>query len=267
MFTGKGLAAMMTEPMGTPTPMIYQRQASDSVSGTANPQFIGYSVTPVSGGRVVGTPVMCETDSAYLQSGSFADCCPTAVEKKCAVANSCVGTQAVVGGGFTDTLICLSQPFCATQTIYSALSRPEAGFDLKIICANHTDGQTVYRDIATSTSTSSSTTLSPSSANSSPTSSANHIASSPSSKAWVAGPVIGGLLALAAGLYLLVRRFRRREADGTPIKIGLTAATQLKGEYQTVPMDEDARMNDLPEVHIYRSLQTSELEANSQWRR
>lgn len=48
--TRKVFAAMIAEQMITPAPMVFRRQASSSVSGTANPKFIGYSTSLVSGG-------------------------------------------------------------------------------------------------------------------------------------------------------------------------------------------------------------------------
>lgn len=43
-------AAIIAQPMITLAPMVFPRQASSSVSGAADPQFIGYSASPISGG-------------------------------------------------------------------------------------------------------------------------------------------------------------------------------------------------------------------------
>lgn len=169
---------------------------------------------------------------------------------------------------------------CRTQTIYSALSSPEAGFDLKILCGNQDQtGEVLYRNIATSTSsssssTSSSSTTSPTTPSAASPSVVNGVVH-PSSKAWIAGVVIGPLVGLAiiAGLVWFFLRRRRGKEHGAPIENGSPAAPQSTVEYKTVPMEENAavveekRMSELPGNYGHSSFQPSELEDNSHQKR
>jgi LPXTG-motif cell wall-anchored protein len=176
---------------------------------------------------------------------------------------------------------------CRTQTIFSAFSSTDAGYNLKILCANnYFTGETIYRDIATSTSsssTSSSTSTSSSSSTSSTpmpaatTSLPNGVvdqASTSSSNSWIAGAVVGPLagLAIIAGLIWFFLRRRRNQKHGVPVEVGSAAwspAPPSAVNYKTVPMEENQavvgenRMSELAGSNVYSSFQPSELPDNS----
>lgn len=212
--------------------------------------------------------------NTWVTSGGFAgDCSGTG---KCAMPTTCSGGTVFYDNG--QTLACTSVFSCVAMTIYA--SQPNAAPSARNYgCRAQWSANTLYREIATTSSPSSSstpvssaspassavpTTLAisttpptsdPSSPTSSPPSSTNtgtplgqeggsSSSSSSSSKAWIAGAVIGPLVllgAIVAGLlFWRRRRNQKKDASQTPLTHEIGSSHQPYGQHYQQPMEKYA---------------------------
>ncbi|KAJ8116254.1 hypothetical protein OPT61_g2280 [Boeremia exigua] len=192
--------------------------------------FQGWYINPESSLEVIS----CETGSSLFTTSTYAVCC--AIGRSCSsLWTTCAGTNPV---GFS-TASCGSGLFCQTMSIFDQFPIDGASFREQIICGgDNWAAASIYRTVnlpltttvlstitessspASSTAPSTANTAEPGSSSpsvSSPTASAGTSATPPAgsspSRAWIAGAVVGPIVAIAIIGVLLWLLFRKRKKN------------------------------------------------------
>ncbi|PMD53037.1 uncharacterized protein K444DRAFT_635945 [Hyaloscypha bicolor E] len=174
---------------------------------TQPPWFQGYWIE----NDLTTSTLSCATSETFLTYLHYATCCDTALVATglCLPATECLGHILTKQGGSTSN--CGSSYSCATIDIFQ--TSPVGGQIpiTNVVCATGWSAYTIFQDLPTTTSTSSSSTPTASSVTSTtPFSKGSSPAATPtptptphsSSKAWVAGAVIGPLaITIALGVF------------------------------------------------------------------
>ncbi|KAK3339746.1 hypothetical protein B0T25DRAFT_362603 [Lasiosphaeria hispida] len=199
-----------------------------SQSFTSTPaNFRGFHILP---NGAVDT-ITCSDSATFFMSSTYGACCYP--DQRCNFATECVGgTASRIFGG---TSTCDSEfPDCFTMTVYA--SYPSASDSWLVRgCATNWKAFTVYRAIVTATSASTTSTMSasPSSApsaatatttGSAPTNTGDAQPQAAASQAWIAGAVIGPVIAVALiGFLAFWLGTRRGRGKTTPTVLAPTS--------------------------------------------
>ncbi|KAH7118921.1 hypothetical protein B0J11DRAFT_80495 [Dendryphion nanum] len=240
-----GTLALALVPTITAPPLLRRQQTSVPA------QFIGYTYQ-----NAKWEVWDCRTGSAFLISGSYGRCAATASESF--IPTNCARGSVMVSGTSSSTCTgSKAQTSCVTGIVYNYIGdeRPIMNYQ----CWPQWDGgnydatrATTMAPTSTSSSSSSSSSASPSpsqiaSAGSSTTSSAQVTNSGPSSdpnpqsesQAWIAGPVIGGVVGAGLfgflGWWLHKRRQRQKQAAYAHAPIEMHAGEKMTYGHNTVP--------------------------------
>ncbi|EGO51380.1 hypothetical protein NEUTE1DRAFT_149182 [Neurospora tetrasperma FGSC 2508] len=204
--------------------------------------------------------ISCLLGAIYTTWNTLAMCCPTQYPA-CEFLTRCEGgTKYGYNGGidYCDQ----TYPDCYTMTIFDH-PRPTNSW-VNIGCASQWSANTIYRELeASTTSTSTTPTTTPSvstsepslaSAVTTPTSNSPFLTAAPidpkpsTSKAWIAGPVAGGIVALlllGALFFWWRRRKSAQERNNTPSMAQTGAAGGYFPEYVGSPHGN----NHTPQLH------------------
>ncbi|OCK76997.1 hypothetical protein K432DRAFT_407702 [Lepidopterella palustris CBS 459.81] len=195
------IAAPSPEAQITPAPLLPRQNDA---------AFMGYFSTD-------GTwsSLDCDPGLTWYQSGDYAQCCPTTIAS-CLAPTGCIsGSQIYPWSGSVTTIACtdnydnLAWSVCNTIFIYENTADSNPHTD--IVCGKNAVNWSYYRQTPTTPSTSSET---PSSTTSGAAATSTSASPTPapvhkSSKAWIAGAVVGPLLGLAligAIVFFLTRK-------------------------------------------------------------
>ncbi|KAK0704446.1 hypothetical protein B0H67DRAFT_350062 [Lasiosphaeris hirsuta] len=227
----------MIFPILSPLRSGWLRLAVLSVVGLASSQsftstpanFRGFHILP---NGAVDT-ITCSDSATFFMSSTYAACCYP--DQRCNFATACVGgTASRIFGG---TSTCNSEfPDCFTMTVYA--SYPSASDSWLVRgCATNWKAFTVYRAIVTTTSasTTSTTSASPSSTptaatatttGSAPTDTGDAQPQAAASQAWIAGAVIGPVIAVGLiGFLAFWLGTRRGRGKAAPTVLAPTSET------------------------------------------
>ncbi|PGH07756.1 hypothetical protein AJ80_07961 [Polytolypa hystricis UAMH7299] len=174
--------------------IVFVDATATATATTTPPWFNGYYVYGANGSPTTDS-ITCAKTLEWVTSAAYANCCPTSSSKRCAMPTKCVNNVVYMDDDSSGP--CPGDASCATITIYEAspFVLPSA---TNIFCANGWSANTIYRKLPLS-------------------SSYPRPPSTEQNKAWIAGPIIGGVAALglilACVLFLYTRRRRKRRQD------------------------------------------------------